>query len=252
MTTLDNRQYQMALEAWITSCRDFSALQSLVPTNYVFNLSSEQIQWIVQRNRNQEFSVEIGVYNNQLIMILCPLDERGQKLFINDFPYSILSPLSQDITLTQTQQYVVVNNAVISTDLRRIDNTSDTSFPVYSKPMMAQDKAVEAIEEWRNEGANWFYYECTEQGGTRIFNKFFVPSSNINPKNDHDKAPTSIVCAFGLKYSDIYQRMMVTLIFISFYGMNEGNGSITTISNTYDWSQPCPPFRIAISDATGI
>ncbi|MDQ1097375.1 MULTISPECIES: hypothetical protein [Chryseobacterium] len=251
MTTLDNRQYELALEAWITSCKDFSSLQRLIPTNYVFNLSAEQIEWLRQNNANSQFSVEIGVYNNQLIMILCPLDQRGQKVFTSDYPYSVLSALSQDITLTQTQQYVVVNNAVISTDLRRIDNTADTSFPVYSMPMMAQDKAVDAIEKWRDQGSNWFYYECTEQGGSRIFNKFYVPSSNINPP-EHDKSPTSIVCAFGLKYSDIYQRMMVTLIFISFYGDRQDNGSITTISNTYDWSQPSPPFLIAISDATGI
>ncbi|MCS3871211.1 hypothetical protein J3D55_004127 [Chryseobacterium ginsenosidimutans] len=123
--------------------------------------------------------------------------------------------------------------------LRMVDDSSDMYWPIANKPMMEQDKAVEAIESWRNEGMNWFYRECDEFGGSRIFNKFYVPAENLNPPKP---GLTNMVCSFGLKFSEVYQRVLPTLIFISFYQDFENTGSVEKISNTYDWSQACPPI----------
>jgi hypothetical protein len=239
MTVFNREQYDLAVSEWDNCSSNYLTLKNLIPTNYVFDLAIDQIDWLKDRNKYQNFCVEMGVYDDQVVMILCPLDEKGVKMPEDEYPYSILSELSRDLTLVETQEYTVINNAVLSRDLRKVDSDSDLYYPVANKPLMEQDKAVDAIEQWRNEGQDWFYYECTEYKGSRVFRKFYVPSENLTPPKP---GLTSFVCSFGLKYSDIYQRMLVTLIFISFYEDLQNTGSIETISNTYDWSQPCPPF----------
>lgn len=241
MTTFNIEEYNQAVAGWGKCCGDYSVLKKLIPPNFVFELNLDQINWLKKSNQYKEFCTEIGVYSDQLVLILCPLDQNGQKMPVTDYPYSILAELSNDLKLTEEQEYTVIKNAVISKDLRKVDNNSNMYFPITSTPVMDQDRAIDAIESWRNEGMSWFYRECTEFRGTRIFQKFYVPSEDLTPIKDN---LSGIVCSFGLKFSDVYQRMLVTLIFISFYKENlEGsNGSAQTISNTYDWSQPCPPL----------
>ncbi|MDQ0592957.1 hypothetical protein QFZ37_001326 [Chryseobacterium ginsenosidimutans] len=239
MNTLNKEQYDAAIAGWINSCGNYTSIKNLIPTNYVFNFDSGQIDWMKNLNKNAEFCTEIGVYKDQLIAVLCPLDSSGQKIVVKDYPYSVLSELNQDLRLVETEEYTLIKNAVLSKDLRTIDNSSDMYWPIANKPMMAQDKAVEAIESWRNEGMTWFYRECEEFKGSRTFKKFFVPADNLNPPKP---GLTNIICSFGLKFSEVYQRVLPTLIFISFYVDIENTGSIETISNTYDWSQACPPL----------
>ncbi|GAB0155547.1 hypothetical protein CHRYSEOSP005_08080 [Chryseobacterium sp. Alg-005] len=239
MNNFTREQYDLAVAEWTNCCSNFSRLQSLIPTNYIFNLNLDDINWLKGKNQYKDFCVEMGVYENQLVMILVALDTTGHRKDVNEYPYAVLTELIGDLRLVETQEYTVINNAVLSKDLRKIDNDSDMFFPVANKPLMEQDKAVDAIELWRNEGVNWFFYECSEYEGTRIFKKFYVPADNLTPPK---AGLNSFVCSFGLKYSDIYQRMLPTIIFISFYDDLTNEGSIETISNTYDWSQPCPPF----------
>lgn len=238
MNTFNREQCDAAIAEWIDCCGNYNAIKNLIPTNYVFNFDSEQIDWMKNANKNSEFCTEIGVYNNQLVAVLCPLDPNGQKIIVEDYPYSFLNELEGDLNLVETEQYTLVKNAILSKELRTIDDSSDMYWPVSNKPMMEQDKAVEAIESWRNEGMTWFYRECSEFQGSRIFKKFYVPAENLNPPKP---GLTSMVCSFGLKFSDVYQRVLPTLIFISFYTDLENTGSIEKISNTYDWSNACPP-----------
>ncbi|GAA4150860.1 hypothetical protein GCM10022217_04210 [Chryseobacterium ginsenosidimutans] len=239
MNTFTREQYDVAIADWTNCCGNYTAIKNLIPMNYVFNFDSEQIDWMKNVNKNTEFCTEIGIYRDQLVAILCPLDPLGQKIIVADYPYSVLSELEGDLNLVETEQYTVVKNAILSKDLRTVDDSSDMYWPISNKPMMEQDKAVEAIESWRNEGMNWFYRECSEFEGSRIFRKFYVPSENLNPPKP---GLTNMICSFGLKFSDVYQRVLPTLIFISFYQDLENTGSVEKISNTYDWSQPCPPL----------
>ncbi|SDQ75806.1 hypothetical protein SAMN05421664_2478 [Chryseobacterium soldanellicola] len=239
MTIFNRDEYAVATANWDNCIGNFLEIERLIPTNYIFTLSKEQIDWLKDKNDYKEFCTEIGIYNSQLVLILSPLDKKGQKAAVTEYPYSVLSELQGDLPLVETKEYTVIKNAVLSNDLRKIDDNADMYFPVANMPMMDQDKAVSAIESWRNEGMNWFYYECGDFKGARVFKKFYVPSENLTPPKE---GLTSFVCSFGLKYSDIYQRMLVTLIFISFYEDLQNNGSVETISNTYDWSQPCPPI----------
>ncbi|MEC5172057.1 hypothetical protein [Chryseobacterium nepalense] len=239
MNIFNRDQFDVAVAEWTNCCADYQKIQSLIPPNYVFTFDSEQVTWLKNYNDYNEFCAEIGVFNGQLVAILCPMDANGQKLIVDAFPYSILSELDGDLRLVETEQYKVIKNAVLSKDLQRIDYDSDTYFPISNKPMLEQDVALEAIESWRNDSMTWFYRECSEFKGSRIFRKFYVPSEDLIASKP---GLYKIVCSFGLKFSQVYQRMLPTLIFISFYHDLQNSGSIDSTANTYDWSQPCPPL----------
>lgn len=239
MTTLNRDEYALATAEWGNCVSNFTAIEQLIPTNYIFEMPKEQLDWIKENNQYKDFCTEVGIYKNNLILIFCPLDEKGQRKVMTAYSYSTLCALDGNLVLQEKQEYTIVKNSVLSSDLRRVDNDESMILPVTDKPIMAQDKAVAAIELWRTEGMDWFYLECTEFEGIRVFKRFYVPATDLCL----DKPGLlQIKCSFGLKYNDIYQRMLVTLIFISFYQILENNGSAQTISNTYDWSQPCPPI----------
>ncbi|MCW3159968.1 hypothetical protein [Chryseobacterium oryctis] len=245
MTTLNHEEFIQATNEWKSCSENYQSIENLISTSNVIEFDIEQIQWLRDRNKYKEFCVEVGVFRENLILIFCPLNENGQKINEESYPYSSLVGCTGDIRLVETKEYTVVKHAVLSSDLRKIDDSANTYFPVANMPMLEQDKVVEAIESWRNEGMNWFYNECQKYERTsyrNIFERFYVPSENLYPPKAN---LNKFICSFGLKFSDVYQQMLVTLIFISFY--NEGNlqnglgQSVEMVSNTYDWSQPCPP-----------
>lgn len=236
MQSLSRNQYTTAIEGWVESRRDLSRLEELFKANSIFTISPEQVEWLRATNSYKDFCVEMGVIQDQLAIILCPLDESGNKMVVDQHPYSIFETLTEDIRLTEIQTYTIIKNSVLSKDFRKIDNDSDMFFPVTNKPVMEQEKAVDSIELWQNDGQDWFYADFKQNDGANIFNKFYVPSDKISQPGEF-----SFICSFGLKFSEIYQKQLPALIFIAF-NKNEGNGSIETISNTYDWAKPCPPI----------
>lgn len=235
MQNLDRDQYTTAVEGWMASKTDLQSLNTLFPENYIFNISTEQVNWLKEINVNKEFCAEVGVIEGRLNIMICPLDENGNKMMVETVPYSVFEPLEQDLKLTEIQTYTVVKNAVLSKDMLTADNDSDMFMPVAGKPIMQQDKAIDSIESWQENGQDWFYAEYKENGGREIFNKFYVPFDKIT----QSEVEVSFVCCFGLKYSEIYQKQLPALIFISF--VKNYGGSVATISNTYDWAKPCPP-----------
>lgn len=240
MPILNRDEYAVAVASWGKSLSDYSKIKSLIPPNYVFTLSPDQISWLKLTNKYPEFCVDMGIYKDQVVIILVPFDEKGQKVAVDGFPYSFLAVMEQDLPLFEKQNYTLVNSAVLSKDLRKIGSDTNLDFPVVEHPIMKQDKAVNAIEDWRNEGQSWFYLECNEPyNGTRIFQRFYVPILDLTLPDGLNW----ITCTFALKFSDIYQRMLVSLIFISFYkNLGSDVTSPDYISNTYDWSRPCPPI----------
>lgn len=240
MTTFNNEDYAQAVSEWARCCANYQTLEKLIPTNFVFELGTDQIDWLKDINKNIDFCTEIGVYKGSMVLILCPLDDLGKRVPVTDYPYSVLAEMGGDLKLFEMQEYTVVKNAILSKDLRKVDHDANMFLPIANTPLLDQDKALDAIELWRDQGMTWFYRECNEFKGERIFKRFYVPAEDLTPVKEN---LSGIVCSFGLRYSDIYQRMLVTLIFISKYGKDaENNGSALTISNTYDWSQPCPPI----------
>lgn len=235
MQNLNREQYTTAVEGWVNAKSDLRKLEELFPQNYIFNISTEQVEWLKKNNLNKEFCAEVGVIEGKVNLMLCPLDEKGNKIAAGEIPYSVFEPLEQDLKLTEKQTYTVVKTAILSKNFRDIDNDSDVFLPVANKPVMEQDKAVEAIESWQNNGEDWFYAEFNQGGAKSIFNKFYVPFDKFASAEKE----VSFVCALGLKYSEVYLKALPTLIFISF--VRNLGGSTEEISNTYDWSKPCPP-----------
>lgn len=241
MINFNQEQYAAAKAAWKACITNYASIEQLIALNQVFVLQLDQINWLKTTNKYKDFCAEMGVFEGQIVIILCPLDKSGNPVTLEEYPYSILAEMEDDLKLFEKQQYTLVKTSVLSKDLRKINNNSDINFPVATQPVLEQDKAVEAIESWRNDGKTWFYVESNAPyNGTRVFDKFYVPADDLNFP---DESLNSIVCSFALKYSDIYQRMLVSLIFISFY-KNYSNDvtSESFISNTYDWSRPCPPI----------
>jgi hypothetical protein len=238
-----------AMDQWTEYRSSFSEIKKRIPTNYVFNLSRESLDWMRQiGGKSPEFCAGVGIYKDQVILILYPMNESGERIVEKEYPYSILSELTKDVRLQEIQEYTIVKNAVLSKGLEPIGRDADMAFPISDKPVLEQDKALEAIEKWRLEGMDWFYRECGIEEGTGIFRKFYVPTEDLCLS---DEGLTDIVCSFGLKYNDIYGKMLVTLIFISFRETLQNAGRAETISNTYDWAKPCPPICRIPDDGVG-
>ena len=237
MEILNEENYNSAVAAWKEAKEEPNRISELLPPNFIFNLSTDQIEWLKGINKNNEFCVEMGVYEERLILILCSLDKNGNKINTGYYPYSYFERLERDLKLTEIQTFKVVKHAVLSKDMRKIENDSDLFFPITEKPIMEQDKAIAAIDLWEYSGMDWFYEQYTSGNSQQIFNKFYVPSQKIYI----DYQGLNFVCLFGLKFSEIYQKILPTLIFIAFENHLTSDGT-STISNTYDWAKPCPPI----------
>ncbi|KMQ65700.1 hypothetical protein ACM46_07455 [Chryseobacterium angstadtii] len=236
---MNEKDYLTAISEWNRYLQNYYLISNLIPTNYVFDLSSDQITKIKDANKYVDLCAEIGVLDNQMYLIFVPLDEQGHReKGVTEYQYTVLGPLKHDLRLQETKEFTIVKNAVISSNLTKVDDNMNTNFPVSSQPVLDQDIAVEAIERWRNEGMEWFFRECNEFKGERVFRRFYIPEADLChpiPK------VASVKCSFGLRHNDIYQRMLVTLIFISSHELLQQGESTEMVSNTYDWAKPCPP-----------
>lgn len=236
---MNENDYKLAAAEWGNCVSDYSKITNLIPTNYIFELSSQQIDKIKQQNKYVDVCAEVGVFNGSLVLIFLPLDAQGHvDKSITEYQYTTLGPLKYDLKLQETKEFTVTKNAVLSSNLTKIDGNTNTSVPVTEQPVLDQDIAVDAIGRWRDEGMEWFFRECNEFGGERVFRRFYISMEDLTHPSPE---VLGIKCSFGLRYNDIYQRMLVTLIFISFHEMLQEGSNVATISNTYDWAKPCPP-----------
>lgn len=236
---MNENDYKLAIAEWSRYRSDYFLITNLIKTNYVFELSKAQIDIIKNQNKYIDACAEVGVFGGEMVLIFVPLTEQGYiDKSIVEYQYTTLQPLKHNIRLQETKEFTVTKNAVLSSDLTKVDGDTNTSLPITNQPILDQDVALEAIECWRNEGMEWFYRECTEFGGERIFKRFYIPMEDLSHPYPE---VAGIKCSFGLRYNDIFQRMLVTVIFISFHELLLEGESIETISNTYDWAKPCPP-----------
>lgn len=237
MGILTPQQYLDAVKKWEDSRGDFKLVQNLFKPNSVFNLHHSQIEQVKNLNKNNDFCVQIGVSDKEeLIIIPVPVDDRGGIMSLEQYPYSAFEILEKDLYLTEKKTYTVVKKSVLSTKMRRTDSDSDIFFPVINKPVMEQEKALEAIESWQNNGMDWFSME-RKNAIDAIFTHFMVPAERIFEA----KEGIMFVTTFGLKYSEIYQKLLPALIFISAPD-NLSNESVEIDSNTLDFAKPCPPY----------
>lgn len=238
MGTLNTQQYLDAISRWNDCRSNLTAIELAFAGNSIFNIDNSQVRYIREHNRNKEFCAEIGIIDpNQLIIILTPLDETGNAVMMEEYQYSYFKALESDICLTEKQTYSVVKKSVLSSDMKKVNNDDDVFLPVMNKPIIGQDKAVEAIQLWQENAFDWFYAEQNINGGKDIFKKFYVPADKFA---DADSG-VRFVTVFGLKYSAVYNKQLPALIFIAFYDALLGQ-SMEVESNTYDYAKPCPPL----------
>ncbi|MBD8084035.1 hypothetical protein [Chryseobacterium caseinilyticum] len=236
MEKLTPQQFSDAASRW-SDCRpDMIRIEQLFKQNSVFNLYKSQIEIIKNRNNNDDFCVQIGVTeNDELIMIPVPLDAVGYPVSLSEYYYSSFETLNEDLCLTEKLTYTVVKKSVLSTSMRTTDSDSDVFLPIYNKPVLRQEKALDAIESWQNNAFDWFYAEQANEG-REIFTKFYVPKEKIFEVQEG----VMFISVFGLKFSEIYQKQLPALIFISAPD-NLSNQSTAVDSNTFDFAKPCPP-----------
>lgn len=246
MTTLNIVDFMLSVDGcrtatdeWNKCCSNFLGIKDLIPANYVFNISEGHLNWMRNYKNYPEFCASIGIYERKLILILYPMNDDGKRIEEKEYPCSFLTELTHDLKLQEVQQYTIVKNTILSKGFEKIEKNSDMAFPVSNKPILEQDKAVEAIENWRDSGMDWIYKECKESEGEGIFRKFYVPTADLCLS---DKDLSKITCSFGLKYNDIYGKMLTTLIFISFHESLQNSERVQITTNTYDWAKPCPPI----------
>lgn len=244
MANFTFEDYNAAVSNWDLARSNYSDIQSLISPQLVFTLLPDQIEWL--NNQDQSgiyFRLDIGIWRDKLILILAPRTSDSDILILTNYEYAILGVLENDLQLTQTKTYTMTSNYTLTKDLRKSANDTDINFPIMDQPVTGQQIAVAEIESWRENGMDWLSLESNEFNGERIFKSFYVPKADLLQNQEN---ATSIVCAFGLKPSPVYQRLLPTLIFISCFE----NPSLVDVtakvpSNTYDWSRPEPPYNIS-------
>ncbi|KQT16342.1 hypothetical protein ASG31_12555 [Chryseobacterium sp. Leaf404] len=236
MGILSPQQFSDAAQRWSACRSDMVIIKKLFQQNSVFNLYKTQIDSIKNHNNNDDFCVQIGVtVNDELIMVPVPLNDRGYPVSLNEYQFSPFQTLSNDLCLTEKLTYTVIKKSVLSADMKKKDSDSDVFLPLFNKPVLQQEKALDAIESWQNNAFDWFYSEQKNQGA-EIFTKFYVPKEKIFQVEEG----VMFFSVFGLKFSEIYQKALPALIFIS-APENLSNHSTAVESNTVDFAKPCPP-----------
>jgi hypothetical protein len=201
--------YNDSVENWNQAKSDYSEIQTLISPEKVFRLYPEQIEWMDDQDESGTyFRIDVGIWNNELILILAPRTSANDVKQLMDYKFTTLGLLQNDLQLTQTKTYTLTSNYVLSKDLKKSENDTDINFPILDQPVTGQQVAVAEIESWRENGMDWLSLESNEFHGERIFQSFFVPKADLL-QNQEDA--TSIVCAFGLKPSAVYQRLLPTL-----------------------------------------
>jgi len=242
MANFTFENYNEAVSNWDLARSNYSDIQSLISPQLVFTLLPDQIEWLANQDQSGiYFRLDIGIWRDKLILILAPRTSDSDILILTNYEYAILGVLENDLQLTQTKTYTMTSNYTLTKDLRKSTNDTDINFPIMDQPVTGQQIAVGEIESWRENGMDWLSLESNEFNGERIFKSFYVPKADLLQNQEN---ATSIVCAFGLKPSPVYQRLLPTLIFISCFE----NPSLVDVtakvpSNTYDWSRPNPPYN---------
>lgn len=247
MATFTYENYTTAVKNWAQVKSNYSDIQRVLSPEQVFHLTREQIEWFDKESEEKTyFRADIGVWEDKLVLILTPRTSAGDVKTLENYEFTTLQFLENDLTLKETKTYTLTSTYILSKDLSKSKEDSDVDFPILDKPITGQQKAVEEIESWKENAMDYLQRESLEFKGQRIFQSFYIPKADLlhNKEKLHD-----IVCVFGFKYSEVYERLLATIIFISNEtGDQNSLGAVYAVqadpSNTYDWTRPCPPTCI--------
>ncbi|MBC9796631.1 hypothetical protein [Sinomicrobium weinanense] len=244
---LTKNECKQAIEAWKLSKADYSEIKNLISPTSVFHFDRKSCDWVNKHNKNKRFYTYIGVHDAQLVLIVVPLDKKGKEEDLSSYLAIPLTPLDKDLILLEKEETVSVKKITLSKHLKIKSVCEEVELPVYNEPAITESISLSEVEQWKDQCLDWFYHECTDYKGKRIFNTFTVPFADlIEGIEDH-----GVICLFALKNSDIYNRLIPVLIFVAVNSTTMQGQMMRstinargaeTVSNTYDWSRPCPPF----------
>jgi len=233
ITSLYAEECELATKKWDEMLSSFSEIKKNISFDSLFHIEGYQFQWLQKHNRNSdEFCVEMGLFAENVVMILVPLDESGNKIELESYECSVLSEMTEDLVLKEKKVQTSVQTYTFTKDKKKLVNT-ETYGEEISKPKIDLETAAEAIELWRNEGKNWFNAESVKYKGKRIFRRFYVPVYDLETENIN-----KVTCSFALKYSGALEKVLPTLIFV----VSKDNNLPHDWEDILDWSQPCPPL----------
>ena len=106
MPTLISRDYTSAIANWNQAKSNYSEIQSVISPENVFTFYPDQIEWLDEQNDAESyFCLEVGIWDNQLILICSPRTSTGDIKILPSYEYTTLAPLQNDLQLTQTKTY---------------------------------------------------------------------------------------------------------------------------------------------------
>ncbi len=235
-----------AISKWKETRSNFSKIKEIIDPTAVFKLTQENCDWVKENNRNSNFHTYAGVYNDQFILIIVPLDENGQEIDLDRYLTTKLTDLENEITLIETDVVTTVSKTTLSKNLEITKYWKEVDLPIYNEPTITERASVKDIEKWKDECLDWFYYECNKADGKNIFRTFTVPFADLARV---DEKQGEVVVLFGFKYASIYQAQIPLLVFVTIADetgaaeiMRAKSNQTTSKTNTSDWAHPCPPM----------
>ncbi|PCI31077.1 MAG: hypothetical protein COB60_12810 [Flavobacteriaceae bacterium] len=251
---LSKEKCSQAINVWKETRTNFSKIKKIIDPTAVFNFTQDDCDWIKENNKNSNFHTYAGVHNNIFILIIVPLDKSGKEIDLDRYLTTKLTDLKGEITLIETDVVTTVSKTSLSKNLEITKYWKEVDLPIYNEPIITEKASVKDIEKWKNECLDWFYYESNKSKGKNIFRAFVVPFADLSRE---DEKQGEVIALFGFKYSSIYQTQIPILIFVTIADetgaaefIRSKNNQTTAITNTQDWSHPCPPMCKDIIDFT--
>jgi hypothetical protein len=246
-TMLTKEKCLEAIMNWEIARSKYSKIESLIPPATVFNFNSDQCKLIQDGNKYKNLHGYIGINDDQLILIIVFLDAQGKEISAPSYVTSLLGALENELTLIEKDTITTKTITTISTLLGIKSYSGELKTFGYSEPTIMEEPSVNDIERWKNHYLDWFYHECNDFNGQRIFRAFTIPFADLKS--------SGAVGIFAFKDSLVYQRPIPILIFIALdpttssdsttqnaqFIRSSNPGSVLD-TNTKDYSQPCPPM----------
>lgn len=240
---LSQKECSNAVAEWATLKCQYELLESMISPISVFNFSVEDCEWIKTHNENKMFHLYMGVHNGKIVLIAVPLNKAGEEITLDQYLNSEITTLESDLVITQEVLTKKIKSTTLSPNLVVTDRNENIQLPFENEPSVRKEISVHEILSWKYQCMDWFYHECNEYEGKRIFNNFLVPLSDLSRD---DSEFEKVVCLFALKKSTILDKHLPTLLFVS---VDKGSSRARFIEpdqlaleNSKDFSTPCPPF----------
>lgn len=233
-----------AIKAWEHVGENYLKIKSLINPKSVFSFNRTGCDWLNKYNKNDYFHTYVGILDNNLILIVVPIDKSGKEVNLPSYLISPLLPLTKDLNLIEKVVIKKIKKITLTKDLQVESRCEEIQLPFENEPSIRENLSVSEIQLWKNQCLDWFYYECNKYKGKRIFKTFIVPFADL-VKNNQDV--TEVHCLFGFNESTVYKKQVPALIFVAVDGIKQQAEIIRSnnnmlYSNTGDFASPCPPF----------